>query len=128
MKRLAVSFLLAAAPVAALSLAACGGASSSGAAVAGDSTRVNGPEAQKLVAEGAFLLDVRTTQEFGDRHLEGATNIPVSDIQKRLSELPKDKPIVVYCASGGRSAMATDVLRDQGYDAKDLGPMSAWGR
>ena len=125
MKRILVPLLLGAAPALSVPLVACGGEGAP-AASAPSSSRISGVEAKKLVAEGAFLLDVRTPAEFGDRHLDGATNIPVSDLEAHLAEVPKDKPIVVYCASGGRSAMATEVLHGKGYNAKNLGPMSAW--
>ncbi len=126
MKRFVLSLLLGAAPAVAIPLAGCGGERPAAAPAAAASTRITGAEAKKLVAEGAFLLDVRTPAEFGDRHLDGATNIPVADLEAHLAEVPKDKPIVVYCASGGRSAAATEVLQGKGYNAKNLGPMSAW--
>lgn len=124
MKRIVLTLLLGAAPAVAFPLTGCGGEGP--AAAPAPSARISGAEAKKLVAEGAFLLDVRTPAEFGDRHLDGATNIPVSDLEAHLAEVPKDKPIVVYCASGGRSAAATEVLQGKGYNAKNLGPMSAW--
>jgi rhodanese-related sulfurtransferase len=110
-----------------LSLAAapaCAGPSTGGQAEV--SSKISGAEAKKLVAEGAFLLDVRTAGEFSGGHLEGATNIAIDALTARIGELPKDKKLVVYCASGGRSAAATGMLREKGYDAYDLGPMSAW--
>jgi rhodanese-related sulfurtransferase len=87
---------------------------------------VDGAEARALVASGAALLDVRTPDEFRDGHLEGAINIPLSDLAARLSELPRDRPLIVYCASGRRSARAVSALRARGIDARDLGPMRAW--
>lgn len=92
----------------------------------GGSTAVQGPEARRLVAAGATLLDVRTPEEFSDAHLEGARNIPVSDLGARMGEVPRGRPVVVYCASGARSASATSMLRAAGYDARNLGMMSSW--
>ena len=80
-----------------------------------------------LVAQGALLLDVRTTDEFRSGHVDHAKNIPVQELASRLREVgPTSRPVVVYCRSGGRSAAAAQVLREAGYQVKDLGPMSAW--
>lgn len=109
-----------------LALPAC--STPSGASAPDPGATVTGAEAHELVAAGAFLLDVRTAGEFAGGHLDGATNIPVSDLGDHLDQVPNDKTIVVYCASGARSASATRALRAKGYDARDLGPMSAWSR
>lgn len=88
--------------------------------------RVDGSAAKKLVQGGARLVDVRTPEEYAAGHIEGAVNVPVDTVDG--SDLgAKDQPIVVYCASGRRSARAAATLRTKGY-AKlyDLGPMSAW--
>jgi rhodanese-related sulfurtransferase len=80
-----------------------------------------------LVANGALLLDVRTQAEFREAHLPHALNVPVHELPGRLGELaPSTRPIVVYCRSGGRSAQASDVLRQAGFQVKDIGPMTAW--
>ena len=91
--------------------------------------RLRAGEAKKLVAEGASLVDVRTEQEFARGHLDGARNIPVHQIAARAKkEIPRGKPVVVYCASGMRSAMAASALRRAGFErVVNLGPMSAWG-
>ncbi len=62
-----------------------------------------------------FLLDVRGATEYAEAHISGAHNIPVGHLPRRLAELPSDKPIVVYCASGYRSQIAASWLRAQGY-------------
>ncbi|MCS6869865.1 MAG: MBL fold metallo-hydrolase [Anaerolineae bacterium] len=62
-----------------------------------------------------FLLDVRGATEYAESHIVGARNIPVGHLPRRLAELPHDKPIVVYCASGYRSQVAGSWLRAQGY-------------
>lgn len=107
--------------------APAGGGAGSSAASAGDSRRVDGAEARRLVAAGATLVDVRTPGEFGGGHAEGARNIPVDEIEARMGEIPRDKTVVVYCASGRRSASAASVLSRAGYTVRDLGPLSAWG-
>lgn len=84
-------------------------------------------EARKLVASGATLLDVRTPEEFRGGHLDGAINIPVQDLPARLAEVPKGKPVVVYCAAGGRSARAAMMLKQAGHrHVHDLGAMHNW--
>jgi phage shock protein E len=65
---------------------------------------------------GARIIDVRSFAEFADGHYPKAENIPVHLIPARLPDLgPKDQDIVVYCASGGRSAMAARLLAEAGY-------------
>ena len=85
-------------------------------------------EAHRLVESGALLLDVRSPGEFQGGHIEGAVNIPVGELGARLAELPdKGRAVVVYCASGMRSAAAKKVLLGAGYaTVVDLGPMSRW--
>ena len=85
-------------------------------------------DARARVADGARLLDVRTPEEFADSHIEGAINIPVSELGERLAELgPKNGPVVVYCQRGNRSAKAMALLTAAGFESVfDLGPMSAW--
>jgi rhodanese-related sulfurtransferase len=88
---------------------------------------ISGSDARKLVAEGATLIDVRSAGEFASGHVDGAKNIPVDTIGTRLGEIPKDKPVVVYCQSGVRSARAAQVLRTKGYVAvHDLGGIGNW--
>lgn len=113
---LSFALLLTAAPAA---LVACGSP--------GHSASVDGAEAHALVAAGATLVDVRTPDEWQGGHVEGAVLIPISELQGRLAEIPRDKPVVVYCASGARSARAAATLSAAGYDARDLGGMSNWG-
>ena len=88
--------------------------------------RITGAAAREKVAQGAVLLDVRSPGEFASGALPGAKNIPVQSLGSRLSELPKDRPIVVYCASRMRSASARSLLVKNGFDAYDLGAGSRW--
>ena len=74
-----------------------------------------------------LLIDVRTPEEFAGGHIEGAVNIPVEALASRLSEVPTDQPIVVYCRSGNRSATASQILADAGYpEIYDLGGLQGW--
>ncbi|HEX2673290.1 MAG TPA: rhodanese-like domain-containing protein [Polyangiaceae bacterium] len=89
---------------------------------------LTGAEARQLVQSGARLVDVRTRGEFADSHIAGAVNIPVQELEARMSELdPKNGAIVVYCRSGHRSGNAARMLKQAGFAAvHDLGPMSRW--
>ena len=97
-----------------------------GRMILGAMRRISSQEAHAKVSAGALLLDVRTPSEFASGALPGAKNIPVQSLAGRLEELPRDRPIVVYCASGMRSASATSLLKSRGFDAHDLGPGSRW--
>lgn len=68
------------------------------------------------IKAGATIIDVRTKDEYDDGFYKGAINIPVNVLEKKTGELgPKDKPIIVYCASGSRSAMAQSILKSRGF-------------
>ena len=71
--------------------------------------------------EQAFLLDVRTPQEFASGHIPGAVNIPVDDLRSRLGELPPDREIAAYCQVGQRGYLATRILRQKGFSASNIG-------
>jgi rhodanese-related sulfurtransferase len=88
----------------------------------------SGREARELVEQGATLLDVRTPAEFAAKHLPGAINIPIRELEKRVDELgPNTTSVVIYCRSGNRSARAKSLLKKRGFEqVYDLGAMSAW--
>jgi phage shock protein E len=74
-----------------------------------------------------LLLDVRTPEEFAEGHIAGAINIPLDELEGRLSEVPTDAPVVVYCRTGARSAQAASLLEDAGYtQIHDLGGITDW--
>ena len=89
---------------------------------------VSSARARELVAGGARLVDVRSPGEFAGTHLDGARNIPVGEIASRVRELgDKAKPVIVYCASGARSAMAKRALKSAGFqEVYNLGAMNNW--
>ena len=61
------------------------------------------------------LLDVRSTMEFEENHIPGAINIPLDIVVSNLKQISvMQKPIVVYCLSGGRSSTATSILQQNG--------------
>ncbi len=80
--------------------------------------------------EAPFLLDVREPQEMADGVIAGSVNIPMDDVEHRLSELPADRDIVVICHLGVRSAYIAKKLVALGYDrALNLsGGLDAWFR
>lgn len=74
-----------------------------------------------------FVLDVRRQAEFREGHIAGATNIAHTRLLSRLGEVPKDRPILVNCRSGARSARACSLLERNGYRCTALaGGMLAW--
>jgi len=64
---------------------------------------------------GAFVLDVRTQEEWNEFHAPNTTLIPLDQLPARLNELPKDKEIVVVCRSGNRSQQGRDILLNAGF-------------
>ncbi|HAK60498.1 MAG TPA: hypothetical protein DCO77_08970 [Nitrospiraceae bacterium] len=76
-----------------------------------------------------LLLDVRTPLENAAQALDGSYLIPVQELAHRVSELPKDREIVVYCKIGNRSAFACVYLARMGYRVKNLdGGIALWNR
>lgn len=63
-----------------------------------------------------YLLDVRTPQEYMQFRLANAHLIPIDQLMQRMGELPKDRPILVYCAVGSRSAQVFNYLARRGYE------------
>ena len=70
----------------------------------------------ELIKAGATILDVRTPDEYKDGGYPGSINIPVQVLAARIGEVPKGKPVVVYCAAGKRAGMALDMLKAAGHD------------
>jgi phage shock protein E len=100
---------------------------------AGLPDRDAGLACELVTKEGALLLDVRTAKEFSEVRLPGAKHIWVEDLKKRLDEVDRytggerDKPIVVYCARGGRASEAKKILLEAGYGrVTNLGGLSDW--
>ena len=89
--------------------------------------------AARIAANDApFILDVRTDGEFKDGHVPGAVHIPHTALEERIAELTvdKDEPIVVYCRTGGRAGMATEILTAQGFTGviELEGHMQGWNK
>ena len=86
------------------------------ASVEGVFETVDTSRASELAGQ-AFVLDARTPEEYADGHLKGAVLIPHTEVEARTAKLPgdKEKPILVYCAAGARSAHACQTLTRLGY-------------
>jgi hydroxyacylglutathione hydrolase len=66
-------------------------------------------------SEAIHILDVRALSEFEEQHIEGAINIPASDLRERYKELDKDKEYYVICSTGHRSSLAISILMQKGF-------------
>jgi len=86
-------------------------------------------QAFQLREDGAFVLDVRTSAEWEESHVPGATLIPLDELESRLSEIPVDREVVVMCRSGNRSATGRDILRKAGFAqvTSMAGGIQQWG-
>lgn len=133
MKLRMLSTLLLTLPISASSLGGCGGAPPPAPEAAGAPAATEAPKTEaksdidpqlgkKLVTEeGAILIDVRDDKEFAERHLEGASHVPVDDMESRVGEVKEmvggdtSKPVVLYCRSGGRAGRAKKMLEDAGF-------------
>ncbi len=85
--------------------------------------------ARSLIARGdVAIVDVRTPQEYAAGHIAGSQNIPLGELRLRLDEVPRDRPLLVQCESGTRSAIAASVLSAAGWrSVLDLtGGLSDW--
>lgn len=84
--------------------------------------------ARRIAAEPALvLLDVRGYGEYAQERIAGSTCIPCDELAARLGELPRDRPVVLLCASGRRSQRAAAILAAEGIAAQQLeGGLAAW--
>ena len=69
---------------------------------------------EKLIKEGAFLVDVRTPAEFAEGHVKGSTNIPLDQVANQLEKFKGKEQIIVFCRSGNRSGQAKMILEQNG--------------
>lgn len=119
-------------------IGACSSGAAAPAAIAGAAvaaapekvnTKISPADYQSKFGAGSkhLLLDVRTPEEFASGHIPGAVNISVDALSQRLSEVPQDEPVVVYCRSGNRSNQAAQILDKAGYtQIYDLGGIVTW--
>ena len=76
---------------------------------------------EKINHPEATIVDVRTPGEFVGGHVAGSVNIPLNEVVSRIDELKAMQPLVLCCASGGRSGQAADYLSEQGLDVVNGG-------
>lgn len=72
---------------------------------------------KQMQEKSSQIVDVRTPQEFSAGHIANAVNMDVTadGFEQQIESLDKDKPVMVYCKSGGRSARAASILKDKGF-------------
>jgi len=85
-------------------------------------------QAGELRDAGAFILDVRTPEEWNQVHIPDSTLIPLDQLPSRLAEVPQDEQIVVVCRSGNRSAEGRNILLNAGFPevTSMAGGVTAW--
>lgn len=90
--------------------------------------RLSPAQVQQAADAGAQLVDVRTPEEFQAGHIQGAKLIPLQELENRLDEIDKSKPVVLVCRSGNRSGQAYKLLKARGYQSHSHleGGMSRW--
>ncbi|MCZ8197402.1 MAG: rhodanese-like domain-containing protein [Flavobacterium sp.] len=72
--------------------------------------------------KGAVIIDVRTVGEFQSGHIKGSKNIPLDTISSKVNEIKRlEKPVIVCCRSGMRSAQANSILKSNGIDSMNGG-------
>jgi rhodanese-related sulfurtransferase len=88
--------------------------------VRGDYDQVQVEDWDAGLADQSVLIDVRTAKEYSTGRIPEAINIPLEELRERLSEIPRDRPVVVHCQVGMRGYMAALVLKQAGIDAANL--------
>lgn len=77
--------------------------------------------------DGATIVDVRESHEYASGHVPGAELIPLGIVPARVQDLPRNRPVYVICASGGRSYQAAEFLQRAGIEARSVaGGTGAW--
>ena len=93
---------------------------SGSAAKPAPAAEVNTEAGYQMVRDGAFMLDVRTQQEWDEYHSQLAVLIPLDQLPARLSDVPRDRPILVVCRPGSCSQQGRDILLAAGYNATSM--------
>jgi rhodanese-related sulfurtransferase len=103
-------------------------ASAGGSGASGLARDVSTDEAYRMYQQSdTFVVDVRTQEEWNEYHAPNTTLIPLDQLQARLSEVPKDRKILVVCRSGNRSQQGRDILLAAGYNATSMtGGLKEW--
>ena len=82
----------------------------------GDLAQVPVSKVRELVEQGAYIVDVREEKEYAAGHLNGAHNIPLSELRGRMDEIPEDISVYLHCRTGQRSYNAFRLLRNKGIE------------
>lgn len=83
--------------------------------LAGGFKQIKVDQVRALLEQGETFIDVREIGEYERGHIEGVTNIPLSQLRQRVDEIPKDKPVYIHCRTGQRSYNAVLALQNLGY-------------
>ena len=93
----------------------------------GDVAIAQWDEVASLDSVGTLLLDVRRQDERATGFIPGSAHIPLDELRQRLSELPRDREVIVYCQSGQRSYIAARILSQRGFRVRNLtGAYRTW--
>jgi hydroxyacylglutathione hydrolase len=92
--------------------------------------RLSAPLSAELLSSDAppLLIDVRTPREYQQKSIEGSMSIPLNHLSERAHDLPRDRPLLVYCAGGYRSSIAASLFQQQGFGrvSEIAGGIAAW--
>jgi hydroxyacylglutathione hydrolase len=92
--------------------------------------KLSAPYAAELLSsrQAPLVVDVRTPREHEEKHIAGSLGVPLSHLQENLNTLPRDRPLVVYCAGGYRSSIAASLLKSKGFESVSeiAGGLAAW--
>jgi rhodanese-related sulfurtransferase len=90
-------------------------------------TAIPPDRAAALIGDGAQAIDVRRPDEWDAGRIAGARRIEMNELSGAAESIARDRPVVFYCRSGNRSAMAAEAFRQAGWDAYNLeGGLQAW--
>jgi len=109
-----ITILLVVALVIFIILQSAGG--NSGSATISLAPQISVDEAYSMYQNGAFVLDVRTVEEWNEFHAPNTTLIPLDQLAARVNEVPRDRDVVVVCRSGNRSQQGRDILLNAGFE------------
>jgi rhodanese-related sulfurtransferase len=86
-------------------------------ASAGTAKDITSTEAKAIIdrSKNAYLLDVRTPDERRQGYIAGSVLIPIDQVERRITEIPRNRPVIVYCAVGSRSRSVAQALAMKGY-------------
>src|SRR3712207_2396038 len=83
-------------------------------------SKVDVMEIDQLLENGAYLLDIRTEEEYSLENIKGSTNIPLDELRDRMNEIPKDRDIYVTCQIGLRGYIGCRILSQNGFNTYNL--------